>query len=53
MTLAGRAAFPSSNRRSSIPAACFENTLKLTPSPRTMAPSGALAPRSAERAFIP
>src|SRR5262249_51637107 len=44
MILVGWVAFPSSNRSSSISVACFENTLKLTPPGRTVAPRGALAP---------
>jgi hypothetical protein len=44
MILAGCVAFSSSNSSSSSSTACFENTLKLTPPGRTVAPRGALAP---------
>src|SRR5215471_5115323 len=44
MILVGWVAFPSSNKSSSISVARFENTLKLTPPGRTVAPRGALAP---------
>src|SRR6516225_5486868 len=44
MTVALLIAIASSNSSSSTRAASFENTLKLTPPSRTVAPSGALAP---------
>src|SRR5262245_7675127 len=52
MILAGWVAFPSSNRSSSISVAYFENTLKLTPPGRTVAPRGALAPDATTRVLM-